>query len=65
MMKAAVIRELTNEELFERLDMEAEAYQKLKMGHSVSQLENPLVIRAKRKVIARLNTEIRKRELVK
>jgi large subunit ribosomal protein L29 len=64
-MKASVIRELTNDELFERLEMEAEGYRKMKMNHAVSQLENPLVLKSKRKVIARLNTEIRNRELVK
>jgi len=33
------------------------------VSHGVSQLENPMVIRAARKTVARLATELSKREL--
>ncbi|UTW63288.1 50S ribosomal protein L29 [bacterium SCSIO 12741] len=62
-MKQSVIKELTTEELFERLGDETESLGKLEMNHTVSQLENPMVIREKRRTIARLKTEITKREL--
>jgi large subunit ribosomal protein L29 len=62
-MKQAVIREMTSEELSERLDNEVESLDKIRLNHSVSPLENPMLIREKRKTIARLKTEIRKREL--
>ena len=62
-MKQAVIREMTSEELSERLENEVENYGKIKMNHTVSPLENPMLLREKRRTIARLKTEIRKREL--
>jgi large subunit ribosomal protein L29 len=34
----------------------------MKIGHSVTPLENPLQIRDVRRTIARLNTELKKRE---
>jgi large subunit ribosomal protein L29 len=62
-MKQSVINELTTEELFERLDDEQSSLAKLKINHTVSQLESPIVLRQKRRNIARLKTEITKREL--
>jgi large subunit ribosomal protein L29 len=62
-MKQSVIREMKSEEIEERLQLEAEQYGKMKFNHTVSQLENPLTLRAKRRTIARLKTELRKREL--
>ena len=62
-MKQVVIREMTSEELLERLDNEVENFGKIKMNHTVSPLENPMLLREKRRTIARLKTEIRKREL--
>jgi large subunit ribosomal protein L29 len=35
----------------------------MKLGHTVTPLENPIQIRDVRKHIARLNTELRKREI--
>ncbi|MCH9823133.1 50S ribosomal protein L29 [Salibacteraceae bacterium] len=62
-MKQSVIKELKIEELFERLEDEMESLTKLKINHKVSQLESPVVLKDKRKTIARLNTEITKRSL--
>ena len=62
-MKQSVIVELTGEELVERLAQERDGLMKMRIGHTVSQLENPKQIQAKRRTIARLKTEIRKREL--
>ena len=62
-MKQSVINELTTEELFERLEDEVGSLGKLKINHTVSQLESPIVLREKRRNIARLKTEITKREL--
>jgi large subunit ribosomal protein L29 len=62
-MKQSVIREMKSEEIEERLQLEAEQYGQMKFNHTVSQLENPLTLRAKRRTIARLKTELRKREL--
>lgn len=64
-MKQSVIKEMKTDELAERLQLEAEQYEKMKFNHAVSQLENPLTIRIKRRTVARLKTELRKRELQK
>jgi len=63
-MKYSEIKDLTTKELEERISEEAQAYQKLKFSHGVSGIENPLKIRGLRKLIARLHTEQRRRELV-
>jgi large subunit ribosomal protein L29 len=62
-MKASVIREMTTQEVKENLEEERIGYSKMKMAHHISPLENPLTLRAKRKVIARLETELRRRKM--
>jgi large subunit ribosomal protein L29 len=62
-MKQEVIIELSTPELIERLDEESKQLVKLKLNHAVSPLENPNKIRVYRKTIARLSTELRRREL--
>ncbi len=60
-MKPSVIREMSTNELRERLDEEKKQLDKLKLNHSVSPLENPLKIKLYRKTVARIKTELRKR----
>ena len=62
-MKSSEIRELTTKELEERIDTEKTHLIRLKLNHAVSPLDNPLKIQETRKNIARLKTELRKREL--
>ena len=62
-MKAKVIEEMSTEEIKERVGSETNMLTKLKMNHAVSPLENPLKIKYMRKTVARLHTELRKREL--
>lgn len=62
-MKASEIRELSVEDLKEKIEDMTLQQEKLKMTHAVSQLDNPMQIRANRKTIARLRTELRNREL--
>ncbi len=62
-MEQSVINELKTEELFERLEDEKASLTKLSINHAVSQLESPIVLRQKRRTVARLKTEITKREL--
>lgn len=57
-MKAQEIRELSLEDLKDRLAVESEALNNLKLTHAVSELENPMQIRSKRRLVARLKTEI-------
>ena len=62
-MEQTVIIELTTPELIERLEEERKLLTKLKLNHAVSPLENPNVIKEYRKTVARVKTELRKREL--
>lgn len=62
-MKQEVVRELSTNEIRERLEEEKKQLTKLKLNHAVSPLENPNKIKAYRKTIARLVTEIRKRQI--
>jgi large subunit ribosomal protein L29 len=60
-MKQEVIRELSTAELIERLDEERKQLIKLKLNHAVSPLENPNKIKNYRRTIARMVTELHKR----
>ncbi|GAA4143205.1 50S ribosomal protein L29 [Sphingobacterium kyonggiense] len=60
-MKNSEIVELSTEDLSARLVEEKAALNKLKFAHAVSAIENPNVIKAARKTIARISTEISKR----
>ena len=62
-MEQDVIRELSTPDLQDRLEDETKQLIKLKLNHAVSPLENPNKIKAYRKIIARIKTELRKREL--
>ena len=62
-MKIAEVRELTDKELAERLDAEKIALNQMEINHSVSPLDKPSDIKAKRRTIARMMTELRQREL--
>lgn len=61
-MKQEEIIQLSAEDLKDRLDEAKENMEKLILTHKVSPLENPLKIRSLRKTIARLNTEVNKRQ---
>jgi large subunit ribosomal protein L29 len=62
-MKQSVIKETTTAELRDKVTEEKALLAKLKLNHAVSPIENPLKIKATRKNVALLNTELRKREL--
>ncbi|HNW99413.1 MAG TPA: 50S ribosomal protein L29 [Bacteroidales bacterium] len=62
-MKQEVVKELSTSDLKERLEEEKKQLTKLKFNHAVSPLENPMKIKAYKKTVARLQTELRAREL--
>ena len=64
-MKTSEIKDLTTDEIREKIETEKAALTKMKMNPAVSPLENPMLIRTTRRNIARLMTELRKRELNK
>ena len=61
-MKQSEVKELSVAELQEELGKSRKAYSDLKMAHAVSPLENPIQLRDERRTIARLATELTKRE---
>ncbi|MBR6962729.1 MAG: 50S ribosomal protein L29 [Prevotella sp.] len=64
-MKMTEIKELETKDLVERIEDEVAKYNQTKLNHAVSPLENPSQIKAARRDIARLKTELRQRELNK
>ena len=54
---------LSTEELHEMLDNTQAELKKLKMNHKTAELENPIELRDIRRNIARINTELRAREI--
>lgn len=64
-MKNSDIRALNVNELAEKIASEKEALRKLKFAHKVSAIENPMRISQTRKLIARLKTELRAKEIKK
>ena len=62
-MKIAEIRELSTKELLERVDAEVAAYDQKVINHTISPTDNPAQIKLQRRMIARMRTELRQREL--
>lgn len=61
-MKQQEITKLNVDDVRNRLADFTEQLAKMKLTHSVSPMENPMQIRQVRKTIARLSTELTKRE---
>ena len=64
-MKNSEIKTLSVAELKEKIATEKEALRKTQFAHKISSIENPMRINQTRKLIARLNTELRAKELQK
>lgn len=62
-MKKEEIKELSTADLTERLAQMEREYLQLTVNHAVSPLDNPAKITADRRMIARVKTELRRREL--
>jgi large subunit ribosomal protein L29 len=57
------LKEFTNEELASELKETQVQYKKILFDHAIKGLDNPMVIREVRRDIARLQSEVRRREL--
>ncbi|MBO4597138.1 MAG: 50S ribosomal protein L29 [Bacteroidaceae bacterium] len=64
-MKIAEVRELSDKDLAERIETEVANYNQMKLNHSISPLQNTAQIKALRRTIARMKSELRQRELKK
>ena len=62
-MKISEIRQIPAAELSERINDEVAKYNQMLLNHSISPLENPAQIKQQRRMIARMKTELRQREL--
>jgi large subunit ribosomal protein L29 len=57
-MKNSEIKGLSLTELKEKITAEQETLQRMKFGHAITPIENPMKIRESRKLIAKLKTEL-------
>ena len=64
-MKQSEIKELSVEDLREKLVIFKKNYTDLKLSHAISPLETPLQLRNVRRTVARIATELTNRELQK
>lgn len=62
-MKKEEIKELSTQDLKERLEQARKDYLQQKITHAVSPIDNPAKITSDRRMIARMKTELRQREL--
>ncbi len=62
-MNQSEIKEASTADLQEKLAESRKAYADLKMAHAISPLENPIQLRAQRRSIARIQTELTKRDV--
>ncbi|MBK6626205.1 MAG: 50S ribosomal protein L29 [Flavobacteriales bacterium] len=61
--KGTTLKDLTVQELQDKLQEERSALAKLRFDHAVSPVENPVLLRSRRREVARVLTELRAREL--
>ena len=61
-MKAKEVRELSTEEIQQRIRDEERDLDALTFQHAIAQLEDPLVLRRKRREVARLKTILKETE---
>jgi large subunit ribosomal protein L29 len=64
-MKTSEIRELSTSDLLERIDTEKTLLVRMKLNHAITPLDNPQKVKDVKLTIARLQTEMRTRELNK
>ncbi|AUC15710.1 50S ribosomal protein L29 [Tenacibaculum sp. MEBiC06402] len=62
-MKQSEIKELSTADLQDKLGALKKNYTDLKMAHAITPLDNPLQLRTLRRTVARIATELTKREL--
>ena len=58
-----IITEMTDQELLKKLKDDRVSFNKMKLFHQASSLDSPIELRFKRREIARLLTEINKRDI--
>ena len=64
-MKNSDIKSLSVAELKEKIAAEKEGLRKIQFAHKISSIENPMRINQARKLVARLSTELKAKEIQK
>jgi large subunit ribosomal protein L29 len=64
-MKSIEIKGLSRVEIIEKIGTETESLRKINFAHKISAIENPMKIKETRRLIARLKTELKAKELQK
>ena len=62
-MKKQDLGQLSTTDIREKIQEQTATLNKMTFNHSISPVENPLKIRGTRREVARMKTELRKREL--
>ncbi len=62
-MDTSEIKGLTTKEIFERIENEQNFLGRQRMNHAVSPLDNPMKLKESRRIIARLKTILRQRQM--
>jgi large subunit ribosomal protein L29 len=57
------LKGLSEQDLREKISAEELRLKKISFSHAITPIENPMIIRGVRRDIARMNTELRKRQL--
>ena len=63
MKKEEGLREMSTTDLIEKIELEANHLTKLRLNHTVNPLDNPNTLKTYRRSIARMKTELRRREI--
>ena len=63
-MKPKEIRDLKVDEIRQRINDEEEQLRQLHFQHAIAKIENPMLLREKRRLIARLRTILHQKERV-
>lgn len=61
-MKAREIHDLSRDEIAERIREESEQLRALHFQHAIAELPNPMVLRHKRRLVARLKTILNQKD---
>ncbi|MCD6566414.1 MAG: 50S ribosomal protein L29 [Bacteroidales bacterium] len=62
-MDTSEIKGLTTKEIIERIENEQNFLGRQRMNHAVSPLDNPMKLKESRRIIARLKTILRQRQM--
>ena len=64
-MKAADVRNMSETDILEKIKEENANLAKMKFSHNIAGTENPMLLRAKRREIARMKTVLNERKNIK